>query len=191
MFDSKLRNCLSRIMCCSISDNAWHQATLSFHLGGLGLCESDCSSHPAFLGLCNSVCILMSQLAPNFDATSSFPGKDCAISYFQILSSNLSSQNDKQVSLDNQLFTTFQTPPLSATKLVYVLLLTALWLAESHSLTMSGLGLVSTQFCYCCLFMVECSFPFVTSVYMPFGHRSVWRSSSSWLLSWPTAYPMP
>ena len=95
-------------MCCSISDNDWSQATLPFRLRSLGLRESDHSSHPAFLGSCNSVRILVSQLAPNFDATSSFPGEDCAISYFQSLSisfSNLSSQNDVQGSLDGQLFT--------------------------------------------------------------------------------------
>ena len=95
-------------MYCSISDNAWYQATLPFCLGDLCLRKSDHSSHPAFLGSCNSVCILVFRLAPNFDATSSFPGEDCAISYFQslsILSSNLSSQNNLQASLDDQLFT--------------------------------------------------------------------------------------
>ena len=107
VFDSNLRNCLSRILCCSISDNAWSQATLPFRLGGLGLRESQRSSHPAFLGSCNSARILVSHLAPNFDVTSFFPGENCAISYFQslsILPSNLSSQNDLQASLDDQLF---------------------------------------------------------------------------------------
>ena len=107
MFDSNLRNCLSRILCCSISDNAWSQATLTFRLGGLGLRESQRSSHPAFLGSCNSARILVSRLAPNFDVTSFFPGENCAISYFQslsILPSTLSSQNDLQASLDDQLF---------------------------------------------------------------------------------------
>ena len=107
MFDSNLRNCLSRILCCSISDNAWSQATLPFHLGGLGLRESHRSSPSAFLGSCNSAWILVSRLAPNFDVTSFFPGENCAISYFQslsILPSNLSSQNDLQASLDDQSF---------------------------------------------------------------------------------------
>ena len=75
VFDSNLRNCLSRILCCSISDNAWSQATLPFRLGGLGLRESQCSSHPAFLGSCNSAQILVSRLAPNFDVTSFFQVK--------------------------------------------------------------------------------------------------------------------
>ena len=107
VFDSNLRNCLSRILCCSISDNAWSQATLPFRLGGLGLRESQSSSHPAFLGSCNSARFLVSRLAPNFDVTSFFPGENCAISYFQslsILPSNFSSQNDLQASLDDQLF---------------------------------------------------------------------------------------
>ena len=69
--------------------------------------ESQRSSHPAFLGSCNSAQILVSRLAPNFDVTSFFLGENCAISYFQslsILPSNLSSQNDLQASLDDQLF---------------------------------------------------------------------------------------
>jgi len=93
LFDSNLCNCLTRIMCCSISDNAWSQSTLPFRLGGLGLRESNRSSNPAFLGSCNSVHIFMSRLAPIFDATSSFLGEDCAVSHFQSLSisfSNLS-----------------------------------------------------------------------------------------------------
>ena len=108
MFDSNLHNCLSRILCCSISDNAWSQATLPFWLGGLGLRESQCSSHPAFLGFYNSARILVSRLAPNFDVASFFQVKIVLyISYFQslsILPPNLSSQNDLQAFLDDQLF---------------------------------------------------------------------------------------
>jgi len=91
-------------MCCSISDNAWLQATLPFSLGALGLRKSQHSSHP---GSCNSAQILVSCLVPNFDVTSSFPREKTAMSYFKDLSisfSHLSSQNDLQASLDNQLF---------------------------------------------------------------------------------------
>ena len=35
-FDFRLRECLRRIMSCSISDGAWSQATLPFWQGGFG-----------------------------------------------------------------------------------------------------------------------------------------------------------
>ena len=48
-FDDNLRNCLSRILQCSLPDDSWNQATLPFHLGGLGLRSSYHSASAAFL----------------------------------------------------------------------------------------------------------------------------------------------
>ena len=50
LFDSNLRRSLSCICNTSISDQAWHQATLPLSLGGLGLHEASCVSPAAFLG---------------------------------------------------------------------------------------------------------------------------------------------
>ena len=38
-----------------MSDSAWCQATLSFRLDGLGLCDSENTTVPAYLGCCNDV----------------------------------------------------------------------------------------------------------------------------------------
>ena len=107
LFDSNLCNCLSRIMCCSISDSAWFQATLPFCMGGLGLHGLQRSSHPYFLGSLNSARVLVSCLKETFDATLSMPGEDSALFYFENISistSSVSSQCELQASLDNQLF---------------------------------------------------------------------------------------
>ena len=68
-----------------ISDSAWFQATLPFRMGGLGLRDSQRSSHPSFLGSLNSARVLVSRLIETFDATLSMPGEDSALSYFDNL----------------------------------------------------------------------------------------------------------
>ena len=60
-------------------------------------------------------------LVPNFDETLSFPGEDCAHSFFKDLPSNLTTQNDIQASVNVWLFP-FQ-PQQFMTKLVCMLLL--------------------------------------------------------------------
>ena len=72
-FYLRLRECLSRILCCGISDSSWTQATLPFRLGGLGLRESERSAAPAFVGSCNSARILVSLLVETFDVFMPFP----------------------------------------------------------------------------------------------------------------------
>jgi len=51
-FDCHLKGCLSHILQCN---GSWYQASLPFHLGGLGLCSSCSSAAAAFLGSRNSV----------------------------------------------------------------------------------------------------------------------------------------
>ena len=127
-------------------------------MGGLGLHESQRSSHPAFLGSCNSAWILVSHLIPSFDV---FPHENYAISYFQTLSivpSNLSSQNYLQASLDDDRL--LAIPPQSMTNLVYVPLLTLLgWL---KAIPQPSLGLAFSPHELAIPFMVgHFSFPFV------------------------------
>ena len=98
--------CLSRILCCEISDSSWTQATLPFRLGGLGLRESECSAAPAFVGSCNSARILVSRLVETFDVFMPFPGEDCPLAFFEDMSVSVlhnSSQTDLQAILDDQL----------------------------------------------------------------------------------------
>ncbi|XP_062511254.1 uncharacterized protein LOC134187153 [Corticium candelabrum] len=52
-FDKGLRRSLGVITHSSISDSAWHQATLPLKVGGLGLKEAVPTSSAAFLGSCN------------------------------------------------------------------------------------------------------------------------------------------
>ena len=52
-FDKGLRRSLGAITHSSISDFAWHQATLSLQVGGLVLKEAVPTSSAAFLGSCN------------------------------------------------------------------------------------------------------------------------------------------
>ena len=85
-FDLRLRECLSRILCCEISDSSWTQATLPFRLGGLGLRESGRSAAPAFVGSCNSAHILVSRLVETFDVFMPFPGEDCSLAFFKDMS---------------------------------------------------------------------------------------------------------
>ena len=106
-FDLRLRECLSRILCCGISDSSWTQATLPFRLGGLGLRESERSAAPAFVGSCNSSRILVSRLVETFDIFMPFPGEDCSLAFFEGMSVSVlqnSSQTDLQAILDDSLF---------------------------------------------------------------------------------------
>ena len=106
-FDLELRECLSRILCCGISDSSWTQATLPFRLGGLGLHESERSAAPAFVGSCNSSHILVSRLVETFDVFMPFPGEDCSLTFFEDMSVSVlqnSSQTDLQAILDDSLF---------------------------------------------------------------------------------------
>ena len=52
-FDKGLRRSLGVITHSSISDSAWHQATLPLQVGGLGLKEAVPNSSAVFLGSCN------------------------------------------------------------------------------------------------------------------------------------------
>ena len=52
-FDKGLRRSLGVITQSSISDSAWHQATLPLQVGGLGLKEAVPTSSAACLGSCN------------------------------------------------------------------------------------------------------------------------------------------
>ena len=106
-FDLRLRECLSRILCCRISDSSWTQATLPFRLGGLGLRESERSAAPAFVESCNSSHILVSCLVETFDVFMPFPGEDCSLAFFEGMSVSVlqnSSQTDLQAILDDSLF---------------------------------------------------------------------------------------
>jgi len=106
-FDFRLRECLSRILCCSVCDGAWWQATLPFRLGGLGLRDSERSANPAFLGSCNFTRSLVARLVGSSDASMSLPGEGYAFSSFEDLPISVSkatSQNDIQAFLDDLLF---------------------------------------------------------------------------------------
>ena len=81
-FDANLRNCLSRILQCSLPDDSWNQATLPFHLGGLDLRSSYHSTSAAFLGSCNSIDLLVSQLPSQDFHDFSFPAEDQAVALF-------------------------------------------------------------------------------------------------------------
>ena len=99
-FDLRLRECLSRILCCGISDSSWTQATLPFRLGGLGVHESEHSAAPASVGSCNnSSYILVSHLVETFDVFMPFPGEECSLAFYEDMSVSVlhnSSQNDLQ-----------------------------------------------------------------------------------------------
>ena len=89
-------------MCCNISDTVRYQATTPFRLGGLGLHDSQCSSHPIFLELCISAWVLLSCLVERLDATL----ERNVLSFFEnfsIPTSRVSFQIE--ASLDDQSFT--------------------------------------------------------------------------------------
>jgi len=147
LFDSNLRNCLSRIMWCSISDNAWLEATLPFSLGGLGLHKSQHSSHPAFLGSCNSAWTLVSHLVPNFDVTSSFPGERLPCLILKIFPSrflNYPLKMTYRLPLMVSYLPMFLALQQFGTKPIYVLFRYQQWVAEGHPSTISRLGLFSS-----------------------------------------------
>ena len=77
-FDSGLRWTLGNIILSSVSDVAWSQATLPFHLGGFGVHEVVSSSAAAFLGSCNATHGLVGCLL-NQTAVSSSPSTLCMI----------------------------------------------------------------------------------------------------------------
>ena len=149
MFDSNLWYYFSKIMCCSIP------GILPFHIGP---CVCPSALLPAFLGPFR---IMVSCLAPNFDATLFFPEEDCAISYLQglsISSSNPSYQNDIQASLDDQLFANvFNSSTIHDQAHLHAVVhysgVSTGWLKA-----IPQPSLFSTGFFYCCLFIVGCSF---------------------------------
>ena len=81
-FDFRLRECLSRIMCCNVSDGACH---IAFQVGGLGLHESERSANPAFLGSCNFTRILVARLVDSSNASMSLRRESSAFSSFEDL----------------------------------------------------------------------------------------------------------
>jgi len=99
-FDFNLHNCLSHIAQCSLSGLSWHQASLPFCLGGLGLRESSQSAAAAFVGSCNSIHDLASQLlSVNFDQLH-FPDEDATAAMFPNLPISAASQHNLQAILD-------------------------------------------------------------------------------------------
>jgi len=107
-FDANLRNCLSRILQCSLPDDSWRQASLPFRLGGLGLRSSYHSASAAFIGSCNSIRLLASQLlSQDFDDIT-FPAEDQAVALFSECSSATidpcAKQCDLQAVLDHHFY---------------------------------------------------------------------------------------
>ena len=161
-------------MCCSISDSAWLQATLPFRMGGLGLCDSQHSSHPSFLGSLNSARVLVSRLIETFDATSSMLREDSALSYSDNLSistSSVSSQCELQASLENQLFSQiFNTSNIRDQAHLHAVFhssgTSSGWLKEIPQPSL-GLALSSHDFVIALSHMDGYSaFPLVTALYM-------------------------
>ena len=140
----------------------------------------------------------MSRLAPNFDVTSFFPGENCAISYFQslsILPSNfISSQNDLQASVDDQLFASiFNTSTIRdqarLRAVAYSSGVSSGWLKAIPQPTL-GLAFSPHEFVIAVrLWLGVPLFPLLPlctclSVINQFGDHLL-------LLSWPTTYPTP
>ena len=145
------------------------QVTLPFHMGGLGLRESQHSSHPAFLGSYNSAWILVSCLIslnpfqerslPSLilkiypfcyliyppKITYRFPWWLIFCQYFQLLNNSRPSSFTCCYS-----FFGYQQSVI-----------------EGHPSTISRLGLFSSWLYYCSSFMGKCfTFPIVTTLYL-------------------------
>ena len=73
-FDSNLRATLGKIAHSPISDLAWHQATLPFRLGGLGIRKAHTTAPLAYLASCHSSHSLCRRLLPT-PADASFMGE--------------------------------------------------------------------------------------------------------------------
>jgi len=95
---------LSRILQCSLPNDSWCQASLPFHLGGLGLRSSLYTVAAAFLGSCNSVHLLASQLLSEDFHDLVFPDENQAVTFFDGFSSDIfvptASQQDLQALLN-------------------------------------------------------------------------------------------
>ena len=95
---------MSCILQCILPCDSWHQATLPFCLGGLGLRSSYHSAAAAFLGSCNSIRLLASQLLSLDFHELTFPDEEMAAAVFENFSSDLSvsvaTQHDLQAVLD-------------------------------------------------------------------------------------------
>jgi len=89
---------------CSLSDPSWCQASLPFHLGGLGLRESTQSAAAAFVGSCNSIRDLASRLFLISSDQLHFPDEDAAAAIFPNRPTYSASQNDLQVILHQHQF---------------------------------------------------------------------------------------
>ena len=61
-FHLGLQHTFESITLVSLDDAPWQQATLTVHLGGLGIREASSSTPAAFLGIHNSTCVFTSLL---------------------------------------------------------------------------------------------------------------------------------
>ena len=122
LFDSNLRHSLSCICNSSVSDQAWHQATLPLSLGGLGLCEASCVSPAAFLGSCVGSQELCYQLLASFhDSAVSFPAIPGGESAITCLSSLLSGGDPPPVDHPSKAQSVFQHSVISIISLLYLI----------------------------------------------------------------------
>ena len=68
-FDLNLRSSLSQIMHCTLTDEAWLQATLPLRLSGLGLREASPLAPIAFASSCALAHSIASKISPDYQAT--------------------------------------------------------------------------------------------------------------------------
>ena len=171
-FDDGLRRSLERILCCSVCERSWLQASLPLRFGGLGLRASFRTAPAAFLASCHSSFPLIQQLFSGCSFEDlhphSIPGVQSAFEHFQNFLPNWSTpdsptQTSLQAALDadqlHQLLNASTTRDRAHLNSLYTGQFTSSWLQAIPNPNL-GLAIVGCEFT--CALRYWLSIPFLT-----------------------------
>ena len=175
-FDDGLRRSLERILCCSVCERSWLQASLPLRFGGLGLRASFRTAPAAFLASCHSSFPLIQQLLSGCSFEDlhphSIPGVQSAFEHFQNFLPNWSApdsptQTSLQAALDadqlHQLLNASTTRDRAHLNSLYTGQFTSSWLQAIPNPNL-GLAIVGCEFT--CALRYWLSIPFFDSSHL-------------------------
>ena len=175
-FDDGLRRSLERILCCSVCERSWLQASLPLLFGGLGLRASFRTAPAAFLASCHSSFPLIQQLLSGCSFEDlhphSIPGVQSAFEFFQNFLPNWSTpdsptQTTLQAALDadqlHQLLNASTIRDRAHLNSIYTGQFTSSWLQAIPNPNL-GLAIVGCEFT--CALRYWLSIPFFDSSHL-------------------------
>ena len=175
-FDDGLRRFLERILCCSVCERSWLQASLPLCFGGLGLRASFRTAPAAFLASCHSSFPLIQQLLSGCSFEDlhphSIPGVQSAFEHFQNFLPNWSApdsptQTSLQAALDtdqlHQLLNASTIRDRAHLNSIYTGQFTSSWLQAIPNPNL-GLAIIGCEFT--CALRYWLSIPFFDSSHL-------------------------